>query len=190
MQSLEIETKYNADGISLTEFHVFCKERQPKSYLFASGFDHFFQKKTDPDAFCRHRTGPDINQLTFKRKHTAGNNFIRTEHNLDMQPNASQELVTKLCGEFGYEYNTSLFKTCFIYRFQEYTLVYYICFDPEMKELGRFVEIEMSEEHRWTCQDDAWRSLQVIEKLCKPLGLATQKRVKRCLYEMYRKETY
>lgn len=188
MKSLEIETKYNAEGISLTHFHEFCKERSPKTYVFASGYDYFYQSAADPDAFCRHRNGPDINQLTFKRKHTAGNNFIRTEHNLDLLESVPVSKVADLCSEFGYVYNTSIFKTCFIYVYQEYTLVYYICCNPEMKEVGRFVEIEMAEEHRWSSQDDAWKSLLVIEKLCKPLGLTTQGRVKRSLYEMFRKE--
>lgn len=189
MKSLEIETKYKADEIDLEKFHEFCKDRQPRNYLFASGYDHFYQSKTDPDAFCRHRTGPDIQQLTFKRKHTSDNNFVRTEHNLDLTPGVRSPVVGPMCAEFGYAYNTSIFKTCFIYYYEQYVLVYYVCFDPNMKELGRFVEIEMAEEHRWNSQEDAWKSLQVIEKLCKPLGLTAQGRVKRSLYEMFRKET-
>jgi adenylate cyclase class IV len=189
MKSLEIETKYNADAIDLTAFHAFCKDRGEHRYIFASGYDHFFQSKEDDDAFCRHRIGPDMNQLTFKRKLAASNNFIRTEHNLTLAETAGEDVVQSLCSEFGYAYNTSIFKNCFVYVYSEYTLVYYVCYDLNLKEIGRFVEIEMSEEREWASQDDAWKQLMVLEKLCKPLGLTSQGRIRRSLYEMFKKGT-
>lgn len=183
----EIETKYRADDITLTKFHEFCKERPNlKSYVTAFGPDHFYAKVSDTDSFCRHRVGADMNQLTFKRKTSDANNFIRTEHNLNLN-NITVEQVAALVKEFGYDYNTSIQKVCFVYKYDFYTLVYYFCYDLDMQELGRFVEIEMCEDYKWANQQDAWDQLVAMERLCKPLGLTPQCRIKRSLFELFRK---
>lgn len=184
----EIEFKYSAADISLTKFSEFCKTRKPLKFILASGYDYFYENLKDPDAFCRHRAGPDANQLTFKRKINSANNFVRTEHNLDLLPIMTNAQVEALCAEFGYKFNTTLFKNCFIYNYDFYTLVYYICYDVEMKELGRFVEIEMSEKHAWANEEETYNALLVMEKLCaKELGISAQARIKRSLWEMYKK---
>jgi adenylate cyclase class IV len=183
---VEIEFKYRADNISLTAFTEFCKSRRPIQVIHAAGYDHFYQHAQEGDSFCRHRIGPDMNQLTFKRKTTDSNNFVRTEHNLDLD-SVTQEQVAALCAEFGYKPNFSLYKSCFVYNYDCYTLVYYICYDVDMKELGRFVEIEMKEDHPWESETQAWDQLLVFEKLCKPLGVSPQSRVKRSLFELYKK---
>lgn len=182
----EIEFKYNADSISLVRFHEFCAEREPVKYLHASGFDYFYERVKEPGSFCRHRVGPDSNQLTFKRKLDDKNNYIRTEHNLDLGPAVTVPQVAALCSEFGYDPNFSLFKNCFIYCYDYYTLVYYICSDLDMKELGRFVEIEMREDHDWRNEQEAMDALLAMERFCKPLGITPQARVKRSLFEMFR----
>lgn len=182
----EIEFKYRADDIDLTAFIAFCQEREPVKIVNAAGYDHFYQNIKDLDVFCRHRIGPDMNQLTFKRKTTDSNNFIRTEHNIDLL-SASREQIASLASEFGYIHNFSLYKNCFIYCYDLYTLVYYIVYDEAMKESGRFVEIEMKEDYPWSSEQEAWEQLLVFEKLCKPLGLSAQSRIKRSLFELYRK---
>lgn len=188
MNFVEIETKYNASNISFEVFEKFCKSRLPESNLFASGYDHFYDKASDSSSFCRHRVGPDSNQLTFKRKTTTSNNFVRTEHNIDLAPGVSKEQVEALCSEFGYKYNTSIFKTCFVYKYIWYVLSYYICYDLDMVERGRFVEIEMREDHKWANEDEAWSSLVVLEKLCKSLGLTPKSRIRKSLFELYRED--
>lgn len=182
----EIEFKYDADKISLTKFKQFCESRHPTSFLEVSGFDHFYENTKDKVSFCRHRKGALTNQLTFKRKLSDTNNFVRTEHNLDLDLNVKEDTVTALCSEFGYEYNTSVFKTCFIYFYEFYSLVIYFCYDKEMKGLGKFFEIELKEGHDFGGENQALGELTLVEKLCKPLGISAQSRIKKSLYEMYK----
>lgn len=187
MKFLEIEHKYNASDIPLSVFTKFCKERDPMAYVCASGYDYFFSHKSDANAFCRYRHGADMNQLTFKRKTTEANNRVRTEHNIDLAPNMRRTQIEAFLKEFGYSYNTEIFKSCFVYKYSYYTLVYYICYDADMTELGRFIEIEMSEEKNWS-NGEAEAELVILEKLCKPLGILPQARIRRSLFEMFRRE--
>lgn len=190
MKYKEIEFKYNADAVKLSDFTAFCGAHNGGAEeLRASGFDHFYDNLKDPDAFGRLRVGADSNQLTFKRKTQDTNNFIRTEHNIDLASWTTRDQIEALFSEFGYRYNTSLFKNCFIYVYDTYTFVYYICYDVNMKELGRFIEIEMSEQHSWVNESEAYNHLLVLEKLMKTLGISPQNRIKRSLYELYRKDS-
>ena len=187
MNPVEIEFKYNAEAIPLSSFVELCASRQPENLILASGWDHFYENTKNPDAFCRLRVGPDSNQLTFKRKLADKNNFIRTEHNIDLERHVSLEQIANLVSEFGYKPNTKLFKNCFIYKFDKHIFVYYIVYDAGMKEVGRYVEIEMSEEHPWESEAQAMEALIELEKVFKPLGISPQSRIKRSLWEMYKK---
>jgi len=189
MKNLEIEFKYRADDISLSKFGDFCAGFNPTKHVLAAGYDYFYEKAGDADSFCRLRVGPDANQLTFKRKTNDANNFIRTEHNIDLKPNMTKDQIEALVLEFGYKYNTSLYKSCFIYEYDSYIFVYYIVYDADMKELGRFIEVEMDEHYNWADEADAYNYLLVLEKLLKPLGISPANRVKRSLFELFRKES-
>lgn len=185
MKYKEIEFKYPANDLSLEDFKNFCKDRKPKGFVHASGYDHFYSKVGDPSSFCRHRIGADFNQLTFKRKTDVANNYIRTEHNIELDPTTSVEQISALCSEFGYEPKATIFKNCFIYVYDFYTLVYYIIYDSSLKELGRFMEIEMREDHSWESEEAAYEDLVLMEKLCKSIGASPSKRIKKSLFEMY-----
>jgi len=189
MKYTEIEFKFNAKDIKLTDFIKFCKSHSGDcKEIIASGYDHFYDNSKDPDAFGRLRVGPDVNQLTFKRKTKDTNNFIRTEHNIELTKGTTRDQIEALFLEFGYKYNVSLFKNCFVFVYDTYTFVYYICYDTDMEELGRFIEIEMSEEHSWANEAEAYNHLLVLEKLMKSLGISPQNRVKRSLFELYSKD--
>lgn len=181
----EIEFKYNADKIKLSDFIAFCQKKDPVKVITASGYDHFFSNKKDTDAFGRHRKGEEFNQLTFKRKTNDENNFIRTEHNIDLSLNMTETQVSQFMNEFGYEFQDSIYKNCFIYVYDYYTLVYYIIYDTDLKEKGRFFEIEMSETYLWHHDTQAWDAMLVVERFCKSLGIMPQGRIKRSLYEMF-----
>ncbi len=188
MKYLEIEYKYNAASISLSDFTKFCEGRGPSKFILASGYDFFYDNLNDKDYFGRYRLGADTNQLTTKRKTVVGNNFVRGEINVDLAPGESKAKADALFSFFGYKFNTSIFKNCFVYKFDYYTLVYYLVYDVDMNEVGRFVEIEMDEDHAWKSEAHASAELQLLEKLCKPLGITPQGRIKRSLFEMFRKE--
>lgn len=187
MRFTEVEFKYKADSVTLSAFTAFCIERKPETVVEAAGYDHFYANTKDPDAFCRHRIGPDFNQLTFKRKTTGANNYVRTEHNINLTLDMERDKIEAICSEFGYKYNTSIFKNCFVYFYDWCVLSYYVCYDTDLKELGRFLEIEANEDHAWETEQEAWDAVVVMEKLCKPLGLTPQMRIKRSLFELYKK---
>lgn len=190
MKYKEIEFKYNADNIPLFKFVKVCEEMNPVRNFYAAGYDHFYEKADEKDAFCRHRCGVDINQLTFKRKTVDKNNFIRTEHNIDLAKTVDRAAIEALVKEFGYTYNSSIFKTCVIFQFEYYTLVYYVVSDGNFDQRGKFIEIEMAEDHNWANEEEAWNQLILIEKLLKTnLGITPQSRLKSSLFELYKKAT-
>jgi adenylate cyclase class IV len=186
----EVETKYSAENISLQDFVAFC-EKHDEAYLSkieAAGFDHFYYSAKDPKAFYRHRIGPDLNQLTFKRKIQSDRNYIRTEHNINLEPTTPKEKVAALVSESGFEHNVTIFKSCFVYYFERVVLSYYVCYDSNMKEIGRFFEIEANEDYGWKTEQDAWGAVTVMEIVCRPLGVTPQMRIKRSLFELFRKQ--
>lgn len=188
MKFKEIEFKYRADNISLKDFQIFCMSRNPLKFVQAAGYDHFYQNAKDEDSFFRHRVGPDMNQLTFKRKTSDKNNFIRGEININLKKTA-QEDVQALCKELDFKHNVSIYKACWVYVYEWYTLVYYTCYDLEQKETGRFVEIEMSEDGKWETEAQAYNELVIVEKLCaSELGISPQARIKKSLFEIFKKD--
>ena len=187
MKHKEVETKYSAESMSFVEFERFIQALSPASTVRASGYDHFYCSPSSPGSFARHRVGPEFNQLTFKRKTSDSNNYIRTEHNISLEMKVKVDQVSALMGEFGYEYNSTIFKNVFVYNFDKYNFVYYVCYTPDLKELGRFVEVEMSEDYPWTSEDEAWTHLRSIEASLRPLGITPQHRMRKSLFELFKK---
>jgi adenylate cyclase class IV len=189
MKHLEIETKYRAESVPLKDFQAFCEARNPTRHVIASGYDHFYSNVADPNSFGRHRRGPDKNELTFKRKTTDANNYVRTEYNIQMGADSSVEKVAGFFAEMGYQYNTSIFKNCFVYQYGHYTLVYYVVYDTQLQEKGRFIEIELDEDEHWESEREAMEELRRLEHgLNGALGshIHPTRRVKDSLYEMFK----
>jgi len=185
---LEIEFKYRANNISLDKFKEFCISKDPEVYEVISGYDHFFSSKLDKDCFYRHRIGSHTNQLTLKKKTAKDNNFVRVEHNIDLHSDTTLEQIRSMCEDIGFQYNTSIFKTSFIYIYQWYIMAYYVVYDVNMLELGRFIEIEIREDAGIETEGEAWNELIVMERVCKNLGLMPKNRVKDSLFEIFRKK--
>lgn len=184
MKFLEVEFKYRADDIPLSKFMGFCMGLGKHKYVMASGWDHFYDSP-GVQGFARHRIGPDFNQLTYKKKINGNNNFIRHEDNLDLLQTVSIDQIASFLSKFGYSLNKSIFKNCFIYKFPLYTMVYYVIYSESLKEIGRFIEIEMSEDFDWNSEENAWDNLIEIERIAKePLGISPQSRMKLSLYEL------
>lgn len=180
---LEIEFKYRADDIFLDSFIEHCSDKKPVDKLTASGWDHFYSG-TKLEGFARHRIGPDFNQLTYKRKTTDKNNYIREEDNLGLLKNVETHQVASFLGKFGYAHEKSIFKNCFIFTYPTYTMVYYVIYSKALKEIGRFIEIEMAEDHVWESEEQAWAAMLEVEKEYKGMGLTPQGRMKKSLYEL------
>lgn len=179
MKNIEIEFKYKAE-VTIEEFHTICKDRGNFKYFDGSGTDRFYANGVE-DQFFRHRFGPGINQLTFKKKQNK-DIFNRIETNLELRSDTTEETVQALLETQGYSPQNSLYKISHNYKYSWGVATYYICYNDNMNELGRFIEIELEENnsvHSSTFQ------LAQIEKTFKSLGLFPNKRLNRSLFEMF-----
>lgn len=185
----EIEFKYRAVDISLETFTRFCQARNPKKYITTAGFDYFYENPRSINSeFYRFRQEPEkFAQLSFKRKLNNKNNYIRIEHNLDLNVDTREPEVRAFVAEFGFQFNMAIFKNCFVYVYENYILAYYVVYDTKLTEIGRFLEVEMDEKYPWKSEADAWDALTATEIELQPLGITTQNRVRKSLWEMYRK---
>lgn len=183
MKHKEIEYKYNASDIKLSNFHKFCINKTPLKYLEVSGTDHFYKHPGRPDSFYRHRLSNNESQITLKVL-TNDNNVTRDEYNID-----AQGLHNSTVGEYvrahGYSYSGKVYKNCFIYHYDCYCVVYYVCYDDDMQELGRFIEIEMSEDYPWASVEEAQGLLKMKEMSWKDLGIGLANRETRSLFQMF-----
>jgi hypothetical protein len=185
---LEVEFKYLANDITLAAFETFCKSKNPLKFSITSGWDAFYDNVNEPDAFIRHRVeSKKFNELSLKRKTKDANNFIRVEHNIELDLKMSDEQIEAFVAEFKYKYNTSVFKNCFIFKYLDHVLSYYVVYDKNLKELDRFVEIEVDEKFPWPSEQAAWDRLTQIEGEVMLDGITPRNRTKLSLFERYRR---
>jgi adenylate cyclase class IV len=190
MKYHEIEFKYDASAISLEKFRDHCSKIGNGLYdTEVYGVDHFYASNNDVNAFMRYRKGQNSHQLTFKKKTTDSDSIVRLENNIDLHSLIKKEDIDDFVKNLGYTYNRSLGKLSIVYAFEYYIFVYYICYDSITKqEIGRFIEIELSEEIDWGTEKNAIAELALIEKTSRNLGLSQEKRLTKSLFEMYRRK--
>jgi adenylate cyclase class IV len=185
---LEIECKYNADGIDRMAFKDMAKSLNPKSFIYVESTDIYYVRAENE--FLRYRMpaenkgGVEENrsELTFKKKHKEDNNWTRTEVNLRVDLNDSS-LVDAFCEGLGYKKNFSIQKACDIYFFDDADIVYYSVKNEDGK-YENYLEIEANENIGMS-QEESWEVILKYEKLLLPLGITPQKRKKLSLFEMY-----
>lgn len=196
-QHTEFETKYRVEAESLNPFkRIMSTLPDLEKFVYVEGPDFYF---TRPDGnFARYRRpshGMDNgrSEVTIKVKPVgAKNNIIRKEVNwrVDATPeDAVREGLTLM----GYVPNFSIWKGCHIYNFKDATLVFYTVVDTTFPDKNQktdtFVEIEVSEEHVHTMtEDEAWAIIEKYEKILEPLGLTARNRLRKSLFEMYKKD--
>jgi adenylate cyclase class IV len=185
MKHIEIEMKYNASVISPDAFNYFCNMKEPMSFAGFSGYDTFYSHPVDTESFFRYREREGEAELTFKRKLSKSDSIIRIEHNLHLLY-PSHDKCEGFVFDMGYVRNSVIFKTALVYDFETYCVCYYICYNTNMEELGRFVEIELHEDLEWGSEDEALASLNQIEQQYHNLGLTPLNRLKTSLFEMFR----
>lgn len=146
--------------------------------------------------FRRPSHGLDGNrqELTTKYKQDgAKNNIQREEKNLRVD-NTGAETVKQFIKDFGYKLNFSIWKTCHIYNFDDATLVFYSVYDTtngKASKMDNFVEIEISEEkveEGVLTEDMAWETVAKYEKALESIGVTARSRLRKSLFEMYRRE--
>lgn len=186
LEGKELEYKYRADNVSLDTFQAFCQAQSPIGVVTASGYDYFYADPRREGDFLRHRIGPEFNQLTLKRK-LSDNNILRDEYNIMLAQGTQVSQIDAMAKSFGFEFNRRIFKNVFVYQFEKYNICFYSCYDDNLKELGRFVEIEMAEDYPWETEGQARQLLQILEDKAGSLGLTYKNRMKKSLFEQFRR---
>jgi hypothetical protein len=191
----ELELKYQADDVKLTAFNKFAWGKDDvQRYLEVSSWDHYYgymgEEKDNPVEFIRYRDGIKP-ELTVKMKTTDKNNNDRDEVDVPLDPDMNQEqrryFVEEFCRKLRYEINFSLYKYCSIFFYQKVDVVYYITFNEEMREQGRFVEIEARKDFKFASKEEAWQTVIDMEKEMSVLGITPKNRMKRSQWELNRR---
>lgn len=180
----EIEYKYDAKSVNLQRFSNLMDALRYKKYISVSSYDHFFTKPEKDDEFIRYRYNDITQELTLKKKTCDFNNNNRIEINLDIKELDTNKIKTFL-EMIGYNYCFQIYKTCFIYIFDKVIISYYIVYNENMKELGRFVEIEADEKYDWKDESEAFEKINEFEKLLCTLNITSSGRLTKSLFEMY-----
>jgi len=182
----ELEFKYRADQVKLSDFVALMETLGYKSRKDVSSWDYYYTHAEDKEEFLRFRDS-DNPELTIKRKVKAANNWERVEVDLPIDPNrAKKMLVDKWVGLEGYNHNFTIYKSCFIFWQDVVNMVYYIVYDENMVEKGRFIEIEANKDKLSGVGLDFARSrLRELEQQFQKLGIAPQNRLKKSLFEMF-----
>lgn len=187
----ELEYKYFADDIRLTNFIKLMDDLKQKyefkGYRQASSFDIYYVKQGTLDEFQRFRNDGNTPELTKKRKIKNSNNWERIESDLPLDAKrVTDEKVAMHVGMDGYVENFKIFKVCFIYWFQDVNYVWYSVYDENMKEKGQFLEVELNK-NRISSFEEPMKILKEHETNLEFLGISSQNRLKRSLFEMFRR---
>lgn len=131
-------------------------------------------------------------ELTTKYKFSgAKNNVQREEKNIRVD-NTAEDTIKAFVTDIGYRPNFSIWKTCHIYNFEDATLVFYSVYDTtdgKASKMDNFVEIEVSEEKIDAMTEaQAWDIITKYEKALETVGLTARNRLKKSLFEMYKRE--
>jgi adenylate cyclase class IV len=180
----ELEFKYKADSIELQDFLKVMGDLPIVKQKDVSSWDHYYTNGTE-DEFIRYRESTDP-ELTIKRKVNQANNWQRVEVDLPLDlKRAKTTTISKFVDLLGYSNKKSIYKTCFIYWMDYINFVYYIVYDVNMKEKGRFIEVEINKERLGNEFVDVSGNLKRGQEILAKLGLMPQNRLKKSLYELF-----
>ena len=181
----EIEYKYEAKGIDIMSFDHFIKSLNPTNIITVSSFDEYYKSDTlDSVDFLRYRYNDSSKELTLKKKTTDVNNTNRVEINLNLNEKNDMKIQTFL-ELIGYNFKFKIYKTSHIYIFDNVIVAYYIVYNQNMNECGRFIELEASEHYTFRDEHHAISSINNFEKLLEHFGITYRNRLKKSLFEMF-----
>ena len=187
MDKFELEFKYSSDNVKLRDFMKLMEELKYEESLEISSWDTYYVHSENQEEFIRFRNS-STPELTLKRKVNQGNNWKRIEIDLPLDPERIDEETVNAWAELeGYTKKKRLYKTCFIYWTKMVNLVYYVVYDENMTEKGRYLEIESNKENGLT-EEQSFQEIKKYEQELGKLGITPQNRLKRSLFELYVKE--
>lgn len=181
----ELELKYKADEIQLADFVKFARSLGPSKRVEVASWDIYYSGEGLPFEFMRFRNGTTP-ELTIKIKMDEKNNQNRVEVDLPLGENITEERVVKWVTQHGFKENFRVYKYCDIYWYEKLDIVFYTVFDINMRELGRFIEIEASKDSSFSSKEEAWALIKEMEQKMSSLGITPQKRMKKSLWEQFR----
>lgn len=140
-----------------------------------------------------HGLDGDRKELTTKYKQSGSKNNIQREEKNIRVDKVDEDTIMKFVSDLGYKLNFSIWKTCHIYNFDDATIVFYSVYDTtnggKASKMDTFVEIEVSEEkiHDFT-EQQAWDIIVKYEKLLETVGLSAKSRLRKSLFEMFKRD--
>jgi adenylate cyclase class IV len=139
-----------------------------------------------------HGLDGDRKELTTKYQQDGSKNNIQREEKNIRVDKTEESTIMSFVKDIGYRMNFSIWKTCHIYNFQDATLVFYSVYDTtngKSTKMDNFVEIEISEEKVASMtEDDAWKIIEKYENSLTTVGLSAKTRLRKSLFQMYRRE--
>lgn len=184
----ELERKYRGDDIKLTDFIKFAESLSPVKQLEVASWDIYYagNKFKLPFEFLRYRKGEPA-QLTIKIKSDEKNNADRFELDLDLFK-AKDFIINTFAKLIGFEENFRIYKDCTIYWYDKVDIVYYIVYDKNKKERGRYVEIEARKDAQFSGPEEAWNCVNEMEQKMSALGIIPANRLKKSMWEIFKKD--
>lgn len=182
----ELEFKYSAEEIKLTDFVKFAESHNPERRLEVSSWDVYYSGSGLPFEFMRFRNGPKP-ELTIKMKTNEKNNNHRTEIDVPLSLDAPERLINKFVNAFGFKENFRIYKYCDIYWYEKLDIVYYVVYDKDMKEIGKRVEIEARKDYPFKTAEEALAVVKEMEQKMAEIGITPQKRMKKSNWEQFKK---
>lgn len=177
----ELEYKYKADKIDYPEFRKLMESLHILKTMEVTSPDVYYTKGEE---FLRYRQG-NKPELTKKVKNKQTNNWDRVEVDLPLDfHRTTKAIVTKFSELLGYKEDFTIHKSCFIFYLADVNYVYYIVFDENFKERGRFIEVEVNKD-KIKDHNGAEEILKDAAEKLRSIGLTPQNRLKHSLFEMY-----
>lgn len=191
----ELEYKYKAKDIDFQKFVDLMDKMQVNNRIDVAGWDFYYTKKDSKEEFIRYRAS-ETPELTIKKKTATTNNWERVEIDLPLNKNkASKPLIDGWVSLLGFSEKFTIYKFCSIFHDDNLSYVYYITYDKQMRELDRFIEIEVRKERVSELLTEADKSagsfsgprtiLKDAEIQLDAIGLKAANRMKKSLFEMY-----
>lgn len=181
----EIEYKYEAKSIGLSDFDNFISSLNPLNIITVSSYDDYYKATSNNNVdFIRYRYNDYSKELTMKKKTTDVNNNNRVEINLKLDEENDSKIQTFI-RYMGYDFKFKIYKTSRIYQFDNVIVAYYIVYSDNMTEVGRFIELEASEHYCFRDEEHAFSAINNFEKLLEPFGITYRNRLKKSLFEMF-----
>lgn len=187
LEIIELEFKYKADNVKLSDFTNFAKLQSPHDTLEVGSWDIYYGDNTYglPFDFLRHRLGTEP-ELTLKIKSKESNNNDRVEVDLKLKSMPAW-IIAKFCQLLGFSERFRIYKDCNVFWYKNISLVYYIVYDINKEEQGRFIEIECTKDATaFTSKEQAMEELVAFEKTLSVFGITAANRLRKSIWETFK----